>query len=263
MPDILDKIVAHKLDEIAARRQLRPQSELIEQSESMPPARGFYRAMVSNTEANRAAIIAEIKKASPSKGVIREDFDPVEIAQSYTRFGATCLSVLTDEDFFQGHDRYLAEVREACPLPIIRKDFMIEPYQIYESRVLGADAVLLIVAALDDARLHALAGVADALGLDILVEVHNGEELQRALQLPAKLIGINNRNLRTFETSLQTTLDLRSEIPRDRLLVTESGIHNREDVELMQNSGVNAFLVGESFMRAAEPGQKMQELFDL
>jgi indole-3-glycerol phosphate synthase len=212
--------------------------------------------------ANRQpAIIAEIKKASPSQGVIRDPFDPAQIARSYQSGGATCLSVLTDHDFFQGSEAYLAQAKQACNLPVLRKDFMIDPYQVFEARAIGADCILLIVAALDDAVLGELAQLATQLKLDVLVEVHDAAELQRALQLPLPLIGINNRNLRTFETSLDTTLQLLADIPEDRIVVTESAIHSREDVATMREHGVNAFLVGEAFMRAAEPGEKLQELF--
>ncbi|MFT7673847.1 MAG: indole-3-glycerol phosphate synthase, partial [Gammaproteobacteria bacterium] len=209
------------------------------------------------------AVIAEIKKASPSKGVIREDFRPAEIAQSYALSGATCLSVLTDVDFFQGHDDYLGMAREACSLPVIRKDFVVDEYQVYEARVLGADCILLIVAALSDDQLKCFYDLAIAIGLDVLVEVHNVAELDRALILGLSLIGINNRNLRTFETSLDTTIDLLSRVPDGCLVVTESGIHTIDDVHRMQSHGVNAFLVGEAFMRAGDPGSEMSRLFEL
>ena len=217
----------------------------------------------SKASAKKPAIIAEIKKASPSQGVIRENFQPVTIGQDYAMNGATCLSVLTDKEFFQGSEAYLQMVRERCPLPVLRKDFMIDTYQIYEARALGADCILLIVAALEDSLLHELSDTATKLGMDVLMEVHDAEELQRALTLDTKLIGINNRNLRTFETSLQTTLDLKQEIPNDRLVITESGIHTQDDVQLMLDNDVYAFLVGEAFMRAESPGRKMRELFAL
>jgi indole-3-glycerol phosphate synthase len=211
--------------------------------------------------AGEAAVIAEVKKASPSKGVLREDFRPTDIARSYERAGATCLSVLTDVDFFQGADAYLGEARNACSLPVIRKDFIIDPYQVYESRAIGADCILLIAACLHDTQLSELTGLAHHLGLDVLTEVHDAAELERALAVPGRLIGINNRNLRTFDVSLHTTLSLIDAIPAERLIVTESGIHSRADVALMRRNGVNAFLVGESFMRAPDPGDKLAELF--
>ncbi len=260
-PDILKTILAKKTEEVARRKANTPVATLQEIAASVQGPRGFYQALRSKADAQKPAIIAEIKKASPSQGVIREDFKPVEIALDYAMNGASCLSVLTDKDFFQGSEANLQMVREKCPLPVIRKDFMIDPYQIHESRALGADCILLIVAALDDAMLKELADTASGLGLDVLVEVHDAAELDRALKLDSRLIGINNRNLRTFEVSLQTTLDLQSRIPADRLLVTESGIHTPTDVKLMQEHGIYSFLVGEAFMRAASPGQKMRELF--
>jgi indole-3-glycerol phosphate synthase len=213
--------------------------------------------------AKKPAIIAEIKKASPSQGVIRENFKPVYIAQDYAMNGATCLSVLTDKEFFQGAEAYLEMVRKSCPLPILRKDFMIDAYQIHEARALGADCILLIVAALDDSVMHELAELATKLGMDVLVEVHDADELQRALTLDTRLIGINNRNLRTFVTDLQTTLTLKDSIPEDRIIITESGIHSSDDVQLMLDNHIYGFLVGEAFMRADSPGQKMRELFAL
>jgi indole-3-glycerol phosphate synthase len=213
--------------------------------------------------AKKPAIIAEIKKASPSQGVIREDFKPVYIGQDYAMNGATCLSVLTDKEFFQGSEAYLEMVRKSCPLPVLRKDFMIDVYQIYEARALGADCILLIVAALDDSVMHELAELATKLGMDVLVEVHDADELQRALTLDTRLIGINNRNLRTFITDLQTTLTLKDRIPEDRIIITESGIHSSDDVQLMLDNHIYGFLVGEAFMRADSPGQKMRELFAL
>jgi len=206
-------------------------------------------------------VIAEIKKASPSKGLLREDFHPADIAKSYEEGGAACLSVLTDADFFQGHEDYLKQARAACSLPVIRKDFIIDPYQVYEARAMGADCILLIVAALGDVMLLELSQLADQLGMDVLVEVHDAQELQRALSLPLKLIGINNRNLRSFDTSLQTTIDLLADIGDDRIVVTESGIHSVDDVKLMRDHKVNAFLVGEAFMRADDPGQQLKSLF--
>ncbi len=262
-PDILKKILARKAEEVASRKQRTPVEILKEISESVEVPRGFATALQSKAKSKKPAIIAEIKKASPSKGVIRENFKPLEIAQDYAMNGASCLSILTDKDFFQGSEAYLQMARQTCPLPVLRKDFMIDPYQIYETRALGADCILLIVAALDDEKMHALADTATALGLDILVETHNAEELERALKLDTKLIGINNRNLRTFETSLQITLDLKQAVPDDRLIITESGIHTQEDIQLMLDNDIYTFLVGEAFMKADSPGQKMRELFSL
>lgn len=262
-PDILKKILDKKEEEVARRKLRTPIADLESYAESVEKPRGFYNALQSRVSAKKPAIIAEIKKASPSKGVIREDFQPVAIGQDYAMNGATCLSVLTDKDFFQGSEVYLQMVRERCPLPVLRKDFMIDPYQVYEARALGADCILLIVAALADGQMRELADLAAKLGMDVLVEVHDAEELHRALQLDSKLIGVNNRNLRTFDTSLQTTLDLKAQIPEDRLIITESGIHTSEDVQLMLDNGIYAFLIGEAFMRADSPGQKMRELFGL
>jgi indole-3-glycerol phosphate synthase len=260
-PDILKTILAKKAEEVARRQANASIAVLQEIAAGAHAPRGFYQALRSKADAQKPAIIAEIKKASPSQGVIRENFKPVEIAVDYAMNGASCLSVLTDKEFFQGSEANLQMVREKCPLPVIRKDFMIDPYQIYESRALGADCVLLIVAALDDVMLKELADTATGLGMDVLVEVHDAAELERALNLNCKLIGINNRNLRTFEVSLQTTLDLKNQVPADRLLVTESGINTPADVQLMQDNGIHCFLVGEAFMRAESPGQKMRELF--
>ncbi|WP_374087238.1 indole-3-glycerol phosphate synthase TrpC [Methylomicrobium lacus] len=262
-PDILKKILDKKAEEVARRLLRTPIADLESFAETVEKPRGFYRALQYRVALKKPAIIAEIKKASPSKGVIREDFQPVTIGQDYAMNGATCLSVLTDKEFFQGSEVYLQMVRERCPLPVLRKDFMIDPYQVYEARALGADCILLIAAALEDGRMRELADLAAKLGMDVLVEVHNEEELHRALQLDTKLIGINNRNLRTFETSLQTTLDLKAQIPEDRLIITESGIHTQDDVKLMLDNGIYVFLVGEAFMRAESPGQKMRELFGL
>ncbi len=261
MSDILSSILASKRSEIDLRARLRPLAELERACENLPGPRGFVRAIHEQVSIGNPAIISEIKKASPSKGVIRENFNPAEIARDYAEYGATCLSVLTDEPYFQGHDDYLGIARAACSLPAVRKDFIIDPYQVYESRVIGADAILLIVAALDDRMMQDLAGLAESLDMDVLVEVHNREELDRALALPCRLLGINNRNLRTFTTSLNTTLDLLARIPADRIVVTESGIHHPEDVALMRSNHVNAFLVGEAFMRAESPGKKLQQLF--
>jgi indole-3-glycerol phosphate synthase len=260
-PDVLKKILQRKTEEITERAQTCSIQELHHKASDAPEPRGFLAAIQSRLAKQQPAIIAEIKKASPSKGVIREDFDPAHIARSYERGGATCLSVLTDHDFFQGSEAYLVQARQACHLPVLRKDFIIDPYQVYEARAIGADCILLIVAALNDAALAELSQLAAHLQMDVLVEVHDANELQRALPLAVPLIGINNRNLRTFETSLDTTLKLLDGIPEDRIVVTESAIHTREDVATMREQGVNAFLVGEAFMRANEPGEKLQELF--
>jgi indole-3-glycerol phosphate synthase len=262
-PDILEKILATKAEEIACRKLSRSTSDLTEIASGVESPRGFYRALQSKASSHKPAIIAEIKKASPSKGVIRENFEPVSIAQDYAMNGAACLSVLTDKNYFQGAEIYLQMVHDCCPLPVLRKDFMIDEYQIVEARALGADCILLIVAALADSQMQELEAVAQSLGMDVLVEVHDAVELERALDLKTPLIGINNRNLRTFETSLQTTLDLKQQLPTDRLIVTESGIHTRADVQLMLENQVFSFLVGEAFMRAERPGQKMRELFCL
>ena len=259
--DILNKILRRKAEEVAARRAQVPVAELVRRIETAGAPRGFVAAIERKIAADQAAVIAEIKKASPSKGLLRADFRPAEIAQSYARAGAACLSVLTDIDFFQGADEYLRAARAACALPVLRKDFTVDPYQVHEARALGADAILLIAAALDDAMLGELAALAAGLGLDVLVEVHDGTELERALRLDTRLIGINNRNLRTFETRLETTLDLLAHIPADRIVVTESGIHTPADVARMRAAGVHAFLVGEAFMRAPDPGVRLAELF--
>ena len=262
MSDVLQKILARKAEEVAGRRARRPLAEVAARARDTAPARGFAAALEAKIAAGQAAVIAEVKKASPSKGVLRADFDPAAIAADYARGGAACLSVLTDVDFFQGHDDYLVQARAACALPVLRKDFTIDEYQVYEARALGADAVLLIVAALDDARLGGLCELAMGLGLDVLVEVHDADELERALQTASPLIGINNRNLRSFEVSLETTLSLKEAVPNDRRLVTESGILTREDVARMRAAGVHAFLVGEAFMRASSPGAALRALFD-
>jgi indole-3-glycerol phosphate synthase len=260
-PDILKKILARKAEEIDERNRTCGLHELAARSADAAPVRGFLDRMRARIAAGRPAIIAEVKKASPSRGILRDDFQPDWIAQSYERGGATCLSVLTDTDFFKGDNAYLSEAREACSLPVMRKDFIIDPYQVYEARVIGADCILLIVAALGDAMLRELLQLAGNLEMDVLVEVHDREELERALRTGATMIGINNRNLRSFATSLDTTLELLGQIPDDRLVVTESGIHAAEDVELLRSRGVNAFLVGEAFMKAADPGEKLAELF--
>lgn len=260
-PDILKKILARKVEEIDQRNRAVSLRELGQRVEDADAPRGFLASLRRRIEAGLPAVIAEVKKASPSRGVLREDFDPAQIAASYERGGAACLSVLTDADFFKGADAYLQQAHAACSLPVLRKDFIIDPYQVYEARVIGADCVLLIVAALGDPMLNELLQLAAHLGMDALVEVHDEAELARALQTPAPLIGINNRNLRSFETSLDVTLGLLDRIPVDRLVVTESGIHTVEDVALLRSRGVHAFLVGEAFMTAAEPGERLRELF--
>ena len=260
-PDILNRILARKQQEISARQQTISLDGLQQQALAASAPRGFVAALKRRVELGESAVIAEIKKASPSKGVIRENFDVVEIAQSYEAGGASCLSVLTDQDFFQGHEDFLVAARSACQLPVIRKDFIVDPYQVVESRAIGADCILLIVAALDDETLKGLHQDARTLGMDVLVEVHNREELERALKLELELVGINNRDLRTFDTSLDTTIKLLELIPAGCLVVTESGIHSREDVALMRQHDVNAFLVGEAFMRVPDPGQGLRELF--
>ncbi|HET9836452.1 MAG TPA: indole-3-glycerol phosphate synthase TrpC [Rhodanobacteraceae bacterium] len=261
MSDILQRILARKVAEIEARNAALPLRELSARCADLPETRGFATALEAKIEAGLPAVIAEIKKASPSAGVIRTDFDPAAIARSYEAGDAACLSVLTDVDFFQGSDAYLQQARAACALPVLRKDFTIDAYQVYEARAIGADAILLIVAALGDAALLELSLLAAELDLDVLAEVHDEAELERALDIPAPLVGINNRNLRTFETRIETTLDLRGQVPEERVLVTESGIRTREDVERLRRAGVHAFLVGETFMRAAEPGKELARLF--
>ena len=260
-PDILKKIIDRKAEEIAERIASVSLQEQAERAKQGSPVRGFVHQIEQTIQAGHAAVIAEIKKASPSKGVMRENFKPAEIAVSYEKGGACCLSVLTDIDFFQGSDAYLQQARQACSLPVLRKDFMIDPYQVYEARAIGADCILLIVAALSDEQLQELASLATQLNMDVLVEVHDAEELTRALRLNLPLIGINNRNLRTFETSLDTTLSLLAQIPGDRIVVSESGIHTPADVARMRDQNVNAFLVGEAFMKAEQPGDKLKELF--
>lgn len=260
-PDILKKIVRRKYQEIVERKRNVPLEELALRAANADATRGFVRAIAAKTDRGRAGVIAEIKKASPSKGVIRERFHPAKIAASYERGGATCLSVLTDVDFFQGSDDHLQLARSACRLPVLRKDFIVDPYQVYEARAIGADCILLIVACLDDARMELLNSLASDLDMDVLIEVHDAVELQRALVIGNRLIGINNRDLRSFNVSLETTLGLLRDIPPDRIVITESGIHNPDDVERMRKRGVNGFLVGEAFMRAAEPGEKLSELF--
>ena len=265
MSDILDRIVAVKREEVAAALRKRSLADMRADAESRVLTRDFAGALRRKIAAGQAAVIAEVKKASPSKGVLREDFIPADIAQSYAegdgKVSAACLSVLTDRQFFQGQPDYLKQARASCDLPVLRKDFMVDPYQIYESRAMGADCILLIAACLDDARMAELEAIALGLDMAVLVEVHDADELDRALRLRTPLVGINNRNLRTFEVSLDTTLSLRARIPADRLLVTESGILGRSDVQRMRDGGVHAFLVGEAFMRAPEPGEALAQLF--
>ena len=269
MSDILDKIVAVKREEVAAGLKKVSLAAMREDAESRVLTRDFIGALRKKIDAGQAAVIAEIKKASPSKGVIRPDFVPPDIAQSYAlgkhksggQGSDTCLSVLTDKQFFQGSIDYLKQARASCALPVLRKDFMVDPYQIYASRAIGADCVLLIAACLDDAQMAEMEQIARSLDMAVLVEVHDGEELQRALKLKTELVGINNRNLRSFEVNIQTTLDLQKNVPADRLLVTESGILTAADVKTMRDAGINAFLVGEAFMRAPEPGEALAKLF--
>ncbi len=261
MSDILQKIVAVKHEEVAAARKKIPLEAMRTDAESRVLTRDFEGAMRRQIAAGRPAVIAEVKKASPSKGVLRPDFIAADIAQSYAEHGAACLSVLTDRQFFQGQPDYLKQARASCDLPVLRKDFMVDPYQVYESRAMGADCILLIAACLDDAQMADFEAIARALGMAVLVEVHDGAELDRALRLKTPLVGINNRNLRTFEVSLDTTLGLMPRLPSDRLLVTESGILSAADVRRMREAGVHAFLVGEAFMRAPEPGVALAELF--
>lgn len=261
MSNILDKIVAVKQQEITAARKRKSLEVVRADAESRVLTRDFVGAIRAKVAAGKPAVIAEVKKASPSKGVLREDFIPADIAQSYAEHGAACLSVLTDVQFFQGSVDYLKQARASCQLPVLRKDFMVDAYQIYESRAMGADAILLIAACLDDAQMKDLEAIAVGLDMAVLVEVHDQPELERALKLSTPLIGINNRNLKTFDVSLETTLALRTMVPPQRILVTESGIHTREDVLRMGAAGVNAFLVGEAFMRAAEPGEALAQLF--
>jgi indole-3-glycerol phosphate synthase len=261
MSDILNKILATKRSEIDEAMAQKPLAALQEEAAQAEPVRDFVAAIRNRIASGEAAVIAEIKKASPSKGVIRADFRPAEIAASYERGGAACLSVLTDVQYFQGNVGYLRQARAACQLPVLRKDFMIDPYQVYEARAMGADCILLIAAALDLPRMRELEAAAHALGMAVLVEVHDGDELELALQLETPLVGINNRNLRTFEVTLATTLSLLPRIPRDRIVVTESGIFTAQDVALMRNNQIHTFLVGEAFMRAADPGAELAKVF--
>lgn len=261
MSDILNKIVAVKRDEVAAARRHRDQNSLRRDAESLGGQRDFVGAVREKIRQGRAGVIAEIKKASPSKGVLREHFVPAEIAVSYARHGAACLSVLTDQQFFSGSADFLRQAREACAIPVLRKDFMVDDYQVFEARAMGADCILLIAACLDDAQMVDLEALAMGLGMAVLVEVHDGAELDRALRLKTPLVGINNRNLRTFEVCLDTTLGLLKQLPADRVVVTESGILGRADVQRMRDAQIDAFLVGEAFMRAPDPGVALAELF--
>jgi indole-3-glycerol phosphate synthase len=261
MSDILKKILAVKAHEVAEARTIKPLAAMRTAAEQAMPVRDFTGAIRARIAAGKTAVIAEIKKASPSKGVLRADFHPAEIASSYGQHGATCLSVLTDELFFQGGAEFLKQARSACELPVLRKDFIVDEYQIHQSRAMDADAILLIAAALDVEKMRAFESVAHKLGMAVLVEVHDGKELDAALQLTTPLIGVNNRNLRTFEVNLQTTLDLLQRIPQDRIIVTESGILEAKDVKLMRSHNVHAFLVGEAFMRAADPGVELARVF--
>lgn len=260
-PTILKKIVERKWQEVAERSAQTALSELQGLAQQQEACRGFVDQLQAKMDQGLSAVIAEAKKASPSKGVMRESFDPAEIARSYERGGAACMSVLTDRDFFQGCEDYLQQARAACSLPVIRKDFIVDPYQVVEARAIGADCILLIVACLEDGQMAELNACAAELGMDVLVEVHDQQELHRALPLGTRLLGINNRNLNTFETTLQTTFDLLPEIPADRIVVTESAIHTQADVGAMREHGVNTFLVGEAFMRVADPGEKLRDLF--
>jgi len=261
MSDILKKILAVKAQEVAAAQAAKPLAQIRDEATHAPPVRDFVGAIRNKIAAGQPAVIAEIKKASPSKGVLREDFLPAEIAASYAKHGAACLSVLTDEQFFQGCPAYMQQARAACTIPALRKDFMVDEYQIYPARAMGADAILLIAAALSLEQMKGFEALAHSLGMGVLVEVHDGDELDVALQLETPLIGINNRNLRTFEVSLQTTLDLLPRIPKERIVVTESGILQAQDVALMRANHVHTFLVGEAFMRAADPGAELARLF--
>ncbi|MGO1748946.1 MAG: indole-3-glycerol phosphate synthase TrpC [Marinobacter sp.] len=260
-PTILRKIVARKWEEIETRKRAKSLEDLKAQAGDQPDTRGFTNALRQRIETGTPAVIAEIKKASPSKGILRDPFEPAQIAESYEAGGAACLSVLTDHDFFQGHEDYLIAARNACSLPVIRKDFMVAPYQVFEARTIGADCILLIAACLSKDQMQELEGIAHEIGLDVLVEVHNGEELDDALTLSTPLIGINNRDLHSFDVSLETTFNLHQRIGADRLAITESGIMTRTDVQAMTDRGIYGFLIGESFMRAPEPGEKLRELF--
>ena len=260
-PTVLKKIIARKFEQISERRVKVSEQQLLVRAASADKPRGFIKAMSAKLSSGQSAVIAEVKKASPSKGVIREHFDPAAIAASYEAAGAACMSVLTDRDFFQGHEDYLREARAACGIPVIRKDFIVDTYQVAEARALASDCILLIVAALDDVQMAELAVCSEELGMDVLVEVHNEDELERALSLSTRLVGVNNRNLHTFDTDLTTTIRLLDLMPADRIVVTESGIHTLDDVKLMRDNGINSFLVGEAFMRAEDPGEALVALF--
>ncbi|HEX5093277.1 MAG TPA: indole-3-glycerol phosphate synthase TrpC [Burkholderiales bacterium] len=262
MADILQRILATKREEIAAAKAATPAAEIERRARASPAPRDFEGALRAAIAAGRAGVIAEVKRASPSKGLLRRDFDPASIARSYEKGGASCLSVLTDRQYFQGDAAHLAAARGACALPVLRKDFVIEPYQVFESRAWGADCILLIAAALEEAAMQALEAVAHGLGMAVLVEVHDARELEAALRLRTRLIGINNRDLRTFETRLERTLELAPRVPAERLVVTESGIASREDVQRLRGRGIGAFLVGEAFMRADDPGAALSSLFE-
>ncbi len=263
MPDILSRILRRKAEEVVECAQALSLADLSARLEGMPAPRGFFDALESKRLQGKPAVIAEIKRASPSKGLLRDPYEPAGVARSYARHGAACLSVLTDRDFFQGHSDHLREARAACDLPVLRKDFVIDPYQVYEARAMGADCVLLIVAALGDAALRELAGLAEHLDMDVLIEVHDSDELERALEIGPRLVGVNNRDLRTFDVDLETTLNLLDGIPEEVVVVTESGIHQPEDVARMRSHGVDTFLVGEAFMRAADPGARLAQLFSM
>lgn len=260
-PDILKKILSRKREEIAERSVKTSLDDMSVLAGDADGVRGFIAAIENKINDGKAGVIAEIKKASPSKGVLREDFDPAAIAATYAKHGAACLSILTDRDYFQGNEEYLQQARMACELPVIRKDFIIDPYQVLEARAINADCILLIVAALEDTQMQELLSQAHELDMDVLMEVHDEEEMERALKTDARLIGINNRNLRTFDTSLDTTLNMLEMVPKGKILVTESGIHTTDDVKLMRDNNVHAFLVGEAFMRAEDPGARLAELF--
>ncbi len=261
MSDILEKILSVKREEVAVLKKLRSESDLLAEANARKDVRGFANALRERITAKKNAVIAEVKKASPSKGIIRENFNPAEIATSYAAHGATCLSVLTDKQFFQGSPDYLRQARAACALPVLRKDFMIDPFQVINARAMGADCILLIVSALSDTQLKELEEASFSLGMDVLIEVHDRTELERALNLKSPLIGINNRNLRTFEVNLQNTIELINDVPADRMLITESGIHTRDDVVRMNEHNVYGFLVGEAFMREDNPGEALERLF--
>ena len=262
IPNILQEIINYKKIEVESSSKRMPLRTISHLIDSCPTTRGFIEAINVRLQFQQPAVIAEIKKASPSKGLLRDDFNPIAIAKSYEQNGAACLSILTDEKFFQGSNEYLSQVHEVCPLPILRKDFIIDAYQVYEARVIGADCILLIVAILDDAQLQDLADLATHLGMDVLVEVHNQMELERALSINVRLIGINNRNLKTFDTDIKTTLDLLDQIPKKHIVVSESGIHTPEDIALLSEVGVHTFLIGEAFMKADDPGTALSKLFN-